>query len=190
MSIRTSLRLAALVILAFVFTGRSQGVLNAGDSWSYHFTNMDNVGTQTFPNGGILFPDLFSFTVTDQRTGGGLGSELTFELFEGQPGDGPLGSGNWFSGGSTQLGMTTPAWQDLEGSVTFTVDSGSYSIDNFTFTVYSPTSDPTIYNIFQTTVTPTPEPTTLSLVILSVFSFWLFRFVFQQSQQFAITNRR
>ena len=181
MNIRASFRLAALVTLAFVFVGRSQGVLSAGDSWSYHFTNMDNVGTQSFP-GGVLFPALFSFTITDMNTGGGLGSEMTFELFEGQPGDGSLGSGNWFSGGSTQLGMTTAAWQDLEGSVTFTVDSGAYSIDSFTFTVYSPTADPTIYDIFQTSVTPAPEPTTLSLVILSVLSFGLFRFVFQKPQ--------
>ena len=176
MKIQTIFGLIALVTIIFVVTGHSQGVLNAGDSLSYHFASMDDVGTQSFPSGGLLFSALFSFTVTDENTGGGLQSELTFDLFEGSPSGASFTSGNWLSGGSTQLGITTPAWQDLEGSVTFTVDSGSYLIDSFTFTVYQPTADPTIYNIMQTTVTPVPEPATLSLAALSFFSFGLFSF--------------
>jgi hypothetical protein len=105
---------------------------------------------------------------------------LTFQLFEGQPSDGLIASGGWLLGGSTQLGITTPAWQDSEGSVSFSITSGSYLIDSFTFTAYRPTADPTIYDIFQTTVSPVPEPTTLSLVILSALSCGLFRFVVQK----------
>jgi len=186
MNIRTSFRLAVIVTFAFVFAGRSQGViLNAGDTWSYQFSTLDYIGSQ--PSAGSM---PFSFSVTTLSPSY---TTVSYQLFE-QPSDSLIYSGGYiFAGnstGSSGVSFLSPyPWQSLDGSITFSADA-PVSIDSLTIQVIRPgtvVSEPfgdvvTSWDIFQTTVTPTPEPTTLSLLTAAVAAFGLFRFVIRKPQ--------
>ena len=164
---RKSILLAVLTAFALPLEGNSQGViLNAGDTWSYHFTALDLVGTQSSSG-----PMPFTFGVTT------LSPNYTFvsyQLFEGQPAEGLFYSGSSiFAGGSTAtsgIGLVPPSWQDLEGSITFST-TAPISLESLTIQVIRPgtiVQTPfgdliTSWDVFQTTVVPIPEPTTFSL---------------------------
>ena len=183
MPIRATLTLASLLALSGIPAARSQGVLvGAGSSWSYHFTSLNYVSTQT---GTVSFIHAgFTFSATDQTPSAQPHSALSTVLYEGQPSIGQLYSHDWFVVSSPQwVGFSFPAWEDLEGSVTISVTSGSYSIDSCTFTVYRPNSaTPPSYDIFETTVTPVPEPSPISLFAAFAVLLLCFRIIGRKSQ--------
>ena len=171
-----SFRLAFLLTFTFIFTARPQGVaLNAGDTWSYQFTNLDYVGTETAWS--LLGLEQFIYNATLLSSPFGVNS-LTFALYDGPPTGWLIASGglNFGQTGSRVLDIETPAWQNLEGSFTFTVQSGSYLLNNFSFSVNLPTTTPSTYDIFGRTVTPAPEPSTFSFMTVSVVTFGLLAF--------------
>lgn len=150
-----------LVLMLVAGTGvvRGQGVvLNAGDTWTYHFTSLDYVNTQPIPGRVLPFGATFSFDYTINT----YPPWLVYDLFESVPTDGRLG-GSTQPVGQMGILLPTSAWQDLEGSVRLTVTEGSFTINSLTFTVWRPNaSEPSNFDTFQTTVVP--EPTTLALL--------------------------
>jgi hypothetical protein len=162
-----------LLFLMTIFTGGAAGqgvILSTGDIWTYEFTNLDYVSTQS---GATLFGASFGFTYSNQTQPGQI-ANLTYECFEGVAPDGFLGSGTQPIGG---MGILLPAnaWQDLEGSVRFTVTDGSFLIDSLTFTVWRPNAiDPSSFDTYQATVTPTPEPNPWALLVSGCFLLLLF----------------
>ena len=166
------------MVFAFVLAGRSQGVLlNPGDTWSYSFSAVDYVRSQAAPE-----PARFSYTVTTLTP---TFTFVDFQLFEGGT--------NFYSGSDIfpreatatgGIGLMWPTWQSLSGAVTFSA-SDRISLDSMTFEISRPgtiISLPfgdlvTSWDVFQTTVTLTPEPTTASLLALAAVSFGFFRFV-------------
>ena len=142
-----------LAITAMAGIANGQGVLlNAGDTWTYHFTTLDYVSTQT--GSTDPFGATFSFTYSINT----YPPSLLYEVFESVPTNGFLGSGTQPIGGMGIL-LPTTAWQDLEGSARFTVTDGSFNIESLTFTVWRPSATmPSSFDTFQTTVTLVPEP--------------------------------
>jgi hypothetical protein len=157
-----------LLMTALAGVADGQGILlSSGDVWTYEFTSLDYVSTQS---GSSPFGATFSFTYSMPSQP----ANLSYDCYEGVPPDGLLGSGTQPIGGMGIL-LPTSAWQDLEGSVQFTVTEGSFLIDSLTFTVWRPSvSDPSSYDTFSATVTPTPEPSTLGLLASGCVLFWLY----------------
>jgi hypothetical protein len=137
-----------------------QGVLlNAGDTWSYHFTTLDYVSTQSGSTDPVGATFSFTYSVNTYPP------NLLYEVFEGVPPNGFLGSGTQPIGGMGIL-LPTTAWQDLEGSARFTVTDGSFVIESLTFTVWRPSATiPSSYDTFQSTVTLVPEPSTCAILL-------------------------
>lgn len=151
--------LGVALFLGLVFNSQAQGVLtlNAGDSWTYHFTNLDFVETRTRSgsiglDGGGLFSVAYSTT--------GENPEYLCELFEGQSPADPLYS---FSQPVAGVFLPLNAWNDLEGSIRFSVLSGSYTLESLIVSVHRPVSLSS-YDVFQGIVMPVPEPTSLTLI--------------------------
>lgn len=164
------------LLLALALTGiaRGQGILlTAGDTWTYHFTNLEYVSSLDTgvgpPNWGAGFS--FSYSHTNAIN-------FRYELFEDVPPNGLFADGPppiYSTTGTNTIGMLLPAsvWQDLDGYVRFTVDQGSLLIDALTFTAlrYTPGS-PGRIDTFQTTVSLVPEPTSLALLTLGSAMLW------------------
>ena len=154
-----------LGMLIFIFSlhkiAHAQGVvLHAGDSWTYQFTSLDYIGLQAG------YPDTFGAQFSFGYSILSYPPNVNYECFEGLPPDGSLGFGSQPIGGNG-IFLPVNAWQDLEGSVNFTVTSGSFLINSLTFTVWHPDAiNPSMFDVYQTTVTPTPtpEPGTLALL--------------------------
>lgn len=159
-----------LLMTALAGITRGQGVLlNAGDTWTYHFTTLDYVSTQA----GSSAPFGASFIFTHDVAG--YPTNFLYEVFEGVVPDGFLGSGTQTIGDMGIL-LPTNAWQDLEGSVRFTVLSGSLTIDSLTFTVFRPSATiPSSFDTFQTTVQLVPEPSAFSLASAFAVTLVLFK---------------
>jgi hypothetical protein len=147
---------------------RGQGILlNAGDSWTYHFTTLDYVSTQ--PGTLSLFGATFDFAYAINT----YPPNLVYAAFEGLPPDGLLGGGTQPIGGMDPL-LPITAWQDLEGSIQFTVTEGSFSLESLTITVWRPnSSDPSSYDTFRDTIS-LPEPSSATLVLFCAL-LWLSR---------------
>ena len=146
--------------VALAGVAHGQGILlNAGDTWTYQFTSLDYVSTQ--PGQMAPFGAMFSFSYTIES----YPPNVLYECFEGLPPDGLLGSGTQPIGGNGII-LPSNAWQDFAGSVRFTVTDGSFLIDSLTFTVWRPNaSDPLSFDTYQTSVTPTPEPSPVALLV-------------------------
>ena len=143
----------------------------------------------------------FSFSVTTLSPSF---TTVSYQLFE-QPSDSLIYSGGYIFAGNFQRSPAESAFCPLirgricDGLITFSAD-GPVSIDSLTIQVIRPgtvVSEPfgdvvTSWDIFQTTVTPTPEPTTLSLLTAAVAAFGLFRFVIRKPQpnKSPVANRR
>ena len=183
MTFSASLRWVAIALFTIAIIGRSQGViLNAGDTWNYSFTNLDYTGSQTF---GPAAP--FSYTATILSANYTF---VTFQLFDGTTN--VYTGGNLFAGYTTATGginfLQTP-WQSLSGSVTFSA-SDRISLDSLTIEVIRPgtiDAEPfgniiTSWDVFQATIVPTPEPTTLSFLTKSFVMFGFFRLLICKSK--------
>ena len=164
------MRLLRLLLAISSMTGIADGqgvLLNAGDTWTYHFTTLDYVSTQS--GSTAPFGATFSFAYGVNA----YPANLLYEAFEGLAPEGFLGSGTQPIGGMGIL-LPTSAWQDLEGSVRFTVTDGSFDIESLTFTVWRPSATtPLSFDTFQTTVTLVPEPSTWAVWLCGCSLLWL-----------------
>src|ERR1035438_1121810 len=91
-----------LLMAALAGITHGQGVLlNAGDTWTYHFTTLDYVSTQA----GSAAPFGASLLFTHELTGSP--TNFIYEVFEGVAPNGLLGSGSQTIGDAGILLPTT-----------------------------------------------------------------------------------
>ena len=164
------------LLLALALTGvaRGQGILlTAGDTWTYHFTNLNYVSTLGTEVGPLNWGAGFAFSYSHTNA-----INFRYELFEDIPPTGLIAAGPppiFSTTGTNTLGMLLPAsiWQDLDGYVRFTVEQGSLLIDNLTLTAlqYTPGS-PGRIDTFQTTISLVPEPAAMALLPIGSLLVW------------------
>jgi hypothetical protein len=147
-----------ITLLAGCLAGRSQSTLSAGDSYVYEFSTLSPAFELPFgaPMG------TFGFTTTPGTLQ--TGDLLQWEMFEDSPSGDPLFTGYYSSNSGQDTYGVSGAWQDLQGSVRFTMLSGSVGLDSFTILVTVPRGldAPMVY---QATVTPVPEPNSIALFL-------------------------
>jgi hypothetical protein len=124
---------------------------------------------------------------TDPYTRVILGKEdftgsFLFEVFEDSTTQAALFSTNVIAGiGPSTDFHLSPAWADLQGVFRVTVESGSMRIPVFLGAVITSSGD-----VFSQSVTPVPEPNTLSLLITLALSLL---FLHWRRVQFSMPNR-
>jgi hypothetical protein len=158
-----------LVLSAIGGIARGQvTLLNAGDSWTYHFTTLDYIGTEVRQ----IRPFSAEFMVagtTNQNPG-----TLFYEAFEGLPPSEALLASQQTISGMECLITKDGAWQDLEGSIRMTVTEGSFILESVRFLVTRPNEAiPKSYDFFETTVV-VPEPSTLTLLMSGLLVLWVY----------------
>jgi hypothetical protein len=136
----------------------AQLVLNPGQTWTYSFSSLPFVGNTnaftTSPQG------IFSFSVNGSTLQSG--DLLSYEMFEGSPSLTPICAGTMTGSSPTTLACTSPvAWQDREGSVRFTMLSGSVTVDTVSLTAIVSGPSLSSFEVYSSTFTPVPEPTGL-----------------------------
>ncbi len=168
-----------LVLVVSRLSSEAQSTLNAGDVFTYEFSSL--------PYRQAVFgpapAGMFQFTVNSLEP---LDS-FRYEMFEGSlatdPAQGPICSG-------TVSGPPAPgawpcfvagAWQDLQGTVRFTMLAGSVTLDSFELGVLRQ-GGPTGAQWYYQMVTPVPEPGPMVLLGLGVASFLLRRIRISSSQ--------
>lgn len=182
MKVLVTFFLSLLLAFSFASIGRPQElVLKSGESWNYHFSSLDYVSTED--GAGNSTCAWFSFNAISVTPTNGIPppahSMLHFSLYDGEPSDGLLDSG-WLLETETEWGgfLLTPVWQDLEGSISFSVDTGAsvWTISNLTFSVNrSNGTTPETHSVFQTTVLAVPEPPGFCIFLASVVLWGKFR---------------
>jgi hypothetical protein len=163
----------AIVLLAASLPARSQGVMNAGDSFTYHFVELPFFQRMTppllTPNGQFVLS--FNNATLDST------DSLRMEMFEGTP-DGPVISQLTLDSSTfpswAPLVTSPSAWADHEGSIRVTALSGSFAINE----VIVQRNDVVLagsIDIYQLRITPVPEPSPVAFAGLGVLGIWMIR---------------
>jgi hypothetical protein len=157
---RTLLRVAAFIAASALSTS-AQLALNPRDVWTNSFSELPFVGEyKIFP--GDLREGIFSFTIAPGTFQSG--SELYFELFEGEPAGAPRESGTVTTEPSQPVTIHSPfTWQDVAGSVRFTMVTGSCTVASVELGARVP-NGPTYFNVYSTNFTPAPLAPRLQVV--------------------------
>ena len=155
--------IAAALLLVSCLCGRSQITLNQGDVWTYSFNSLPYVGAT---NSFLTTPQgLLEFTVQNGTLQSG--DMLRFETFEGTTSEVPICSGTMSFGSPLTVACSAPgAWSDLNGSIRFTMLSGSLGIDKIR--LESIVSGPSLssYEVYSLSFNPVPEPKSAVLLAL------------------------
>ncbi len=153
--------LTCLALLGACLSGSSQLVLNPGDTWTYQFSTLPFVGTT---NAFLANPSgIFGFTVNSNTFQ--PGDALRYDMFENSTAESPIFTGTMSSAPPfTVLTATNDAWQDLQGAIRFTMESGSVTVDSVTLGVIQSGPSLSSYDVYETTFVPVPEPGFLSLL--------------------------
>lgn len=148
-------------IAASVLSASAQLVLNPHDVWTNSFEELPFVEEyKIFP--GDLREGTFSFTIAPGTFESG--SKLNFEMFEGAPGGAPRESGTVTTEPSQPVTVHSPfTWQDVAGSVRFTMVTGSCTVASVELGARVPNS-PTYFNVYSTNFAPVPQAPRLEVV--------------------------
>jgi len=150
---------------AFVSMASAQLQLNSGESFSYSFSNLPKTGSvPVFGSnpGGTM-------QVTVNNGSFQSGDQLKLEMFESVFTDPAICSAIMNSAPPYTTSCTSDfAWQDQQGAIRLTMQSGSAIIDSIT--VKAIVSGPSLssYDVYSVTFTPVPEPGVLSLIACGI----------------------
>jgi len=152
-----------LLFLLWVIPAHSQLLLNAGDSWTYQFNTLPFTGlvsSFTTNTGGSL-------TIVVNGSSFPPGSSMTYSMYENSPSEAPIFSATMNGAPPyTVSGSQNGAWQDIQGAIRLTMNSGSARIDTITLQAIVAGPSLSSYNVYSTSFTPVPEPATWTLVAL------------------------
>ena len=142
-----------LCAVVSVASASAQLALNRSDVWAYSFDELPFVGEyKIFPED--LREAVFSFTIAPGSFE--AGSLLNFEVFEGAPVGAPRASGSVAVEPAQPITVHSSfTWQDVAGSVKFTMVTGSCVVANVELGARVPNS-PTYFNVYSTNFTPVP----------------------------------
>jgi hypothetical protein len=154
----------AACIGASALSTSAQLALNPGDAWTNSFNQLPFIGEyKIFP--GDLREGIFSFTIAPGTFESG--SVLYFELFEGGPFGAPRESGTVTTEPSQPVTIHSSfTWQDIAGSVRFTMVTGSCTVASVELGARVP-NGPTYFNVYSTNFTPAPLAPRLQVLRLS-----------------------
>lgn len=158
-----------IALLAFSLAAKGQGIiLNAGDSYTYEFSNLPDYNTTQY----VFLGAQAAFSLDPSSLSPGY--QMRFEVFENSVSDTPLFS-SICSASNQFVGADLPGdMLDLQGVVRFTMLAGSARVAWFDLAVFKPlqTGGSDVY--FQQVV-PTPEPSVIALVTIGALSIRLSR---------------
>ena len=142
-----------LCVMASVASSSAQLALNRSDVWVYSFDELPFAGEyKIFP--GDLREAVFSFTIAPGSFESG--SVLNYEVFEGAPAGTPRTSGSVAVEPAQPVTVRSSfTWQDVAGSVKFTMVTGSCVVASMELGARVPNS-PTYFNVYSTNFTPAP----------------------------------
>ena len=150
-----------LCVVASVASASAQLALNRNDVWAYSFDELPFVEEQKI-FAGDLREAVFAFTISPGSFEGG--SLLDYEIFEGAPVGAPRESGSVAVEPAQPITVhSTFTWQDVAGSVKFTMVTGSCVVANVELGARVPNS-PTYFNVYSTNFTPVPLAPRLEVV--------------------------
>jgi len=152
-------------LATFSAAGHGQLVLNPGDSWTYPFSALPKTGSvpvfTSTPSG------IFDFTLDNSTFQNG--DMLLYEMFETDTSELPICSGTLSSTPSEKTSCESDfAWQDLQGAIRLTMLAGSVTVDSVSVEAIVPGANLTAYDVYSSTVVPTPEPSTTALIGLAL----------------------
>lgn len=160
-------------LVGFLFglcpSGTSQIVLNQGDVYTHSFSSLTFIGVR--PNTGSIIPSGYLHVAGVSQLW--LASDtLRLELFENDILPTPLQIGLVTSPLEPNLtvGQGYPsAWQDLQGAIRLSSDSGTFVIDRIILEAFVPIdASRSSYNYYRSEFVPVPEPSAVSLLVLSI----------------------
>lgn len=155
---------ACALMLACALPSYGQLVLSPGQVWDYSFDNLPKTGSvPVFGNnpGGTL-----QFTVNGSSFQ--PGDMVRYEMFENSSSEAAICSGTMSSAPPFDATCTRDfSWQDRQGVIRFTMESGSVTIDSITLKAIVAGPSLSSYDVYSTTFTPVPEPGMLTLLVLS-----------------------
>jgi hypothetical protein len=153
----------AVILVTSCLTSYGQITLQPGDAYVFEFSSLPSVGPP--PRGDHNQGRFDVFIAPDTIQSGDI---LMIDLFENTPLEMPFASGEFslFGKPATFGILRLDAWQDLQGSGRVTMLSGSCVIDRFR--VSSVRLEDGVPIQYASTIVPTPEPGTLSLIVIGV----------------------
>jgi hypothetical protein len=149
-------------------TVRAQSTINAGDAFYYGFNGLPRVQTAV-PGGGQFGQVSLVFEPSSMDP---LDS-FTLEMFETDATGASMASVHG-TGTSSYLSCSAGGWQDLQGGMRLTIQSGSVTLNTIDFVVVT-TAAPGLINVYQATFVPVPEPSTTLLLGVGAAALCLWR---------------
>lgn len=156
-----------LLIIALLGTsslcGLGQGLtLNAGDVFTFEFNNLQFESHLPVPT------DAYTRVLIGKQNFTG---SFLFEAFEDNSAQAPLFSADVVAGVNPSSDFYFgPAWQDLQGVIQITMESGSMTIPVMLGAVVTPTDD-----VYSQSVNVIPEPTVMALLFAGAMPLLLMR---------------
>ena len=146
----------SLLFLSISLSAQGALVLNAGESYSYHFSNLLANGYAPYGTG---CPGIHFSLGTLANLGLESGDSLRFEIFSGAPTGTPVYSNTITTASGTPDFFPSDCgiWSDLEGSFRLTAITGSAAINLIQF--YISRSLVNGAQLFQVAVYPQNQPT-------------------------------
>lgn len=148
--------------------GSSQIVLSSGDFYTYNFSSLPFIGVRA--NTGSIIPSGFLYVggVSQQWE---AGDTLRLELFENDILPTPLQAGLVTFPLEPNLitGQGYPsAWQDLQGAIRLSSDSGTFVIDRIILEAFVPVDASRLsFNYYRSEFVPISEPSIVSLMVMA-----------------------
>ena len=156
---------ACIFILSLCLPSYSQLVLSPGQVWDYSFDNLPKTGS--VPVFGNNPGGTFQFTVNSSSFQ--PGDMVRYEMFENSSAEAAICSATMSSTPPFDASCTRDfSWQDRQGVIRFTMESGSITIDSITLKAIVAGPSLSSYDVYSTTFTPVPEPRTMTLAGLGI----------------------
>ncbi len=151
----------ATCMAASALSASAQLFLNPHDVWTHSFDEIPFADEyKIFP--GDLREGVFSFAIESGTFE--VGAKLYFEIFEGAPGGIPRESGTITTEPSQPVTIHSSfTWQDLAGSVRFTMVTGSCTVASVELGARIP-NGPSYFNVYSTNFVPAPLAPRLQVI--------------------------
>ena len=149
--------LLAIILSVICSAARGQLVMNAGDSYTHHFTTLPFGHNETVLHlsPGAHFVLQFDNATVDS------GDSLLMEMFEGSAAEPAVWQQTLSGPAWIPLLSSSTVWADHQGAVRVTALAGSFVINELIMQRNEPVIGGS-FDVYQLRVTPVPEPSTIA----------------------------